>query len=198
MLFIKFKILDSSNYNDFQRLFFHMNTIREFRDKYEVEKVDLENLAWDDMNDEEMKEVFDKLDGTYQKKQEEARFKKNIPDYANTFLMHYLKNVDNDINGNLIDKDIMSIWNYLEFGFEVNMDSIKKINNDLGIVKFSTCNYPFGGMDRFLITLKSFNLIPIECFNGFSITEFDWKSNFEFVTNELPEKTEAYLSKIKK
>ncbi len=108
--------------------------------------------------------------------------------------MHYLKDVDNDVNGNLIDKDIMSLWNYLEYGFEVNMCSIKKLNDELGIIKLSTSNYPFGGMERFLITLKSFNLIPLECFNGFSIIEFDWTSNFDFVTSELPEKTKEYLS----
>ncbi len=68
MLFIKFKILNSSNYQDFQKLFFHMDDIRKYSDKYEVEKVNLENLDWDEMNDDEMKIVFDKLDGTYQKK----------------------------------------------------------------------------------------------------------------------------------
>ena len=194
MLFVKFKILSSTHYNDFQKLFYHMNDIRKFSETYEVEELDLENLAWDDMSDEEMKEVFDKLDGTYQKKQEEERFRKYIPNYANAYLLDYLKSIDHDINGNLIDKDIMSIWNYLEFGFEVNMDSIKKLNDELGIVKFSTANYPFGGLDRFIITLKSFNLIPKECFNGFSIKEFDWKSDFEFITTESPEKTKDYLS----
>ena len=82
----------------------------------------------------------------------------------------------------------------MEYGFEVDLDNLEKINERSGVVEFSTGNYPFGGIERFLITLRAFDLIPTECFDGFNICEFDWLSDFEYNTINLPEKTKAYLN----
>ena len=64
-------------------------------------------------------------------------------------------------------------------------------------MEFSTGNFPFGGMERFLMVLKAYDLVPVECFNGFTIYEFDWISEFEHNAIELSEKTIKYLKKIK-
>ena len=74
----------------------------------------------------------------------------------------------------------MSIFNYLEFGFDVDLNCLEVFKKDKGIIKFSTGNFPFGGLERFFITLKAFQLIPIECFDGFSVNQIDWKSDFDY------------------
>ena len=70
-----------------------------------------------------------------------------------------------------------------------------KLNEDVGIIKLSTGNYPFGGLERFFMTLKAFDLSPIECFNGFTVFEFEWTSEFEYEGIILSEKTKRYLTK---
>ena len=77
----------------------------------------------------------------------------------------------------------------MEYGFEVDMINLKKINQDTGIVEFSTGNYPFGGLDRFIITLAAYNLKPIMCFDGFNKCEITWNSLYQYNLNILP-KTE--------
>ena len=78
-------------------------------------------------------------------------------------------------------------------GFEVEMDHLKKLDNTIGLVEFSTGNFPYGGMERFLMVLKAFGFIPLECYNGFTIYRFDWTSDFRHEAIDLSEKTKKYL-----
>ena len=93
-----------------------------------------------------------------------------------------------------MDEDTPKL-NYLEYSFEVDLDALDKLKEDVGIIKLSTGNYPFGGLERFFMTLKAFDLSPIECFNGFNVFEFDWTSEFDYDGIILSEKTKRYLTK---
>tara|TARA_R110001599_G_scaffold318898_1_gene528612 strand:+ start:12863 stop:13213 length:351 start_codon:yes stop_codon:yes gene_type:complete len=111
-----------------------------------------------------------------------------------THLKGYLQD-DNEKLGALGIQEVLSIFNYIEFDFEVDMDKLEKFNAQSGIVECSTGNYPFGGLERFLITLRAYGLTSTECFDGFNICEYEWNSNFEYNTTELPERTKAYLNR---
>lgn len=194
MLFIKFKIQDKSKYTDFKNLFKHMVAVRQPNFRFEEE--DASDFDWDAMTDAEMEEALKKIDESDDENgQQVNRYKILIPGYANAFLERYLK-IDADKLGVLGIEKVLSILNYLEFDFEVDMNKLKKLDEYLGIVEFSTGNFPFGGTERFLMTLKAFDLIPIECFDGFSILEYNWTSDFEFDATELPEQTKVYLEKL--
>ena len=85
--------------------------------------------------------------------------------------------------------------NYLECGFEVDLNCLEEQQGNIGIAKFSTGNYPFGGLERFIMVLHAFDILPTECFDGFAINQFKWTSNFDYDLIELPEKTKQYLKK---
>ena len=149
---------------------------------------------WDSMQTQEevdaaVKELSDYLD----QEPEAHRYKELIPDYVAELLDNYIQ-ADNEKLESLGIQNVLSVFNYLEYGFEVDLDNLEKINERSGVVEFSTGNYPFGGIERFLITLRAFDLIPTECFDGFHICEFEWLSDFEYNTINLPEKTRAYLN----
>ncbi|WP_338395474.1 hypothetical protein [Fulvitalea axinellae] len=135
----------------------------------------------------------DKFDGLT--KNESERYKTFIPDYADTFLESFFEFDQERAGGLGFNKS--NILNYLEHSFEVDLNNLEKQNENKGIVEFSTGNYPFGGIERFLITLKAFDLVPEECFDGFSVVAFDWVNEFEFNTIELPDRTEEYLKNRK-
>jgi hypothetical protein len=183
MLYIKFKIPNQETFTDFQKLYLHMVEVRtpdfEFDDK-------TEEINWAKITEAEMEAIFD------ENLQQEKRYEAFFPDYANTFLERYLQ-FDNDKAGALGLQGKSSIMNYLEHDFEVDMNNLEKLNEDFGLVEFSTGNYPYGGLQRFLMVLKAFKLIPAECFNGFTIYEFDWVSDFVYNSIEFPEKTKEYL-----
>ncbi|MCE7995648.1 MAG: hypothetical protein HEP71_26960 [Roseivirga sp.] len=195
MLYIKFDIQDSSKFMAFEKLYAHMVKVRQ--PGFEFEEEEVPEFDWDNMTPEEVdkgvKELHSLLD---EDEQELKRYKELIPDYANAFLKRYLQ-VDNDKAGVLGMLETLSILNYLEYGFEVDMDNLDKIDESSGQVEFSTGNYPYGGMERFLMVLKAFGLMSTECYNGFTVYEFDWASDFEHEAIELPEKTKAYLAKMK-
>jgi len=191
MLYIKFNIQDPSKYTAFQKLYTHMVKIRQ--PDFEFEEEEAPQFDWDKMAQEEINEALEKLfEFNNQGKSEFKRYQKFIPDYANSFLEKYL-GLDNEHLGSLGVLDTTSILNYLEYGFEVDMNDLEKQNAKQGIVKFSTGNYPFGGLERFFMVLKAFALLPIECYNGFTIYEFEWVSEFEYNSIEQPEKTRKYL-----
>ena len=144
-----------------------------------------------------MQDAFNKMcDSVNPEIQEKDRYKLHIPDYANSFFETYL-NVDNENLGNHGISGVLSIFNYLEFGFEVDFNNLEVISDNNEIVEFSTGNFPLGGLDRFFITLKGFSIIPTACFDGFSVNQINWNSDFEFDFIELAEETEVYLKKIK-
>ncbi len=184
MLYIKFKIPNQEAFTDFQKLYLHMVEVRkpgfEFDD--ETDKID-----WANITEAEMDALFD------EDLQQVKRYNAFFPDYANSFLERYLE-FDNEKAGALGLLNKASIMNYLEQSFEVDMDKLEKLNEDFGIVEFSTGNYPFGGLERFFMVLKAFKLIPIECFNGFTIYEFDWINDFDYKAIEFPERTKEYLN----
>ncbi|WP_405222854.1 hypothetical protein [Dokdonia sp. Asnod1-B02] len=196
MLFIKFKIHDSVKYLDFQRLYDHMVKVRQPNFKFDEVGPEFD---WDSMQTQEeidiaLIELNAFLDQQVQP--ELFRCKKLIPGYASTFIECYLK-ANNENFSSFNYQDILSIFNYLEFGFEVDLDSLQKENESLGIVRFSTNNYPFGGMERFLITLSAFNLQPIACFDGFNESEIKWPSQFTFnivISNKTRYK--SYIDKL--
>jgi len=203
MLYIKFKIKNPSKYIDFQKLFDHMVATRQvgFQFDNEVsEEVEEPEHDWDNMNDDEIQNV---INGWFEETSnskpihtpEMKRYQQLIPAYASDFLDLYL-GFDKQRAGDFAFH-ALSIFNYLESTFEVDMDNLKKQSDTIGIIEFSTGNYPFGGMERFLMTLKAFDLIPTECFNGFTIYEFNWTSAFEHDAIEFPEKTKEYLLSFK-
>lgn len=194
MLYIKFKIQDASKFEDFEKLYQHMVNVREPGFQFEEEPTP--NFDWDNMTDKEMQATIEALlDSGDQNIIDAKRYKKLIPNYAHDYLENY-QEYDNDKLGQLGILDTKSILNYLEYGFEVFFTKLEQQNNNLGLIEFDTDNYPFGGLERFIMVLGAFNLTPVECFNGFSIQEFEWRSPFEYTSIDLPEKTKIYLKEI--
>lgn len=184
MLYIKFRVTSKEKFTDFQKLFLHMKQVRE--PDFEFEEEEIPEIDWANTTPEEIDRIMDESDP------ELKRYKDFIPDYANTFLESYLSFDHSRVQ--IYKEDVLSILNYLEFGFEVDMDSLESINENECLIEFSTGNFPFGGLDRFLMVLKAFDFIPYECFNGFTIFTFNWISKFEYDGIEDSEKTKAYLN----
>ena len=190
MLYISFNILDTLKFKDFKNLHKHMVNVR--KPNYEFPD-DSPKIDWDSKQTQEevdiaVKELSDYLDIA----PEIHRRKAFIPDYAITYLEKYI-NADNAKLEALGLQNVDSIFNYLEYGFEVDIDNLEKLNANSALINFSTGNYPFGGIERFIITLKAFGLTATECFDGFTISKIEWLSDIEYKTTELPEKTKAYL-----
>ncbi|SFN96148.1 hypothetical protein SAMN04487989_10799 [Bizionia echini] len=180
MVYIKFTIKNDSTFTDFQILYNHLIAIRQPGFK-EDEGPDYE---WDDMTEEEVDIALEELNAFLDTSPEHHRYNKFIPDYAKEYLEKYVEFDNNKIEA-FGTHDVLSVFNYLEYGFEVDMHNLKKTNEQFAIVEFSTGNYPFGGLERFLITLKAFNLTPFEYFDGFDVCEITWYSNFEYNTKKI-------------
>lgn len=187
MLYIKFNIEDRYKFEDFKKIYKHMVMVRQPDFKFDDKGPDFD---WDSMKEEEVDIALIELNNflDQQAEPEKYRCKELFPSYVNEYIKDFFKEENNNIEqlGNL---DTLSIFNYLEYGFEVDMSNLKKINQDTGIVEFSTGNYPFGGLDRFIITLAAYNLKPIMCFDGFNKCEITWNSLYQYNLNILP-KTE--------
>lgn len=195
MLYIKFQIKDTLKYNDFLKLYKHMLNVREPGFKFK-EEPPLE-FDWDNMTQEEVNEATEKiLDSSDERVIETKRYQKFIPPYAHQFLESYLER-DNDALGELGILDSRSLLNYLEYGFEVFFTKLETQPNSSGRITFETDNYPFGGLERFIMTLLAFDITPTECFDGFAVNAFESLPNSKYNWIELPEQTKAYLKKIK-
>lgn len=195
MLYIKFQIKNNLKYNDFLKLFEHMLNVRQ--PSFEFEEEPPLEFDWDNMTQEEVNEATEKiLDSCDQNVIEIKRYQKFIPPYAHQFLESYLQR-DNNKLGELGVLDSRSLLNYLEYGFEVFFTKLDSENNHYGIVTFETDNYPFGGLERFIMTLLAFEITPTECFNGFTVNKFEWLPNSEYHWVELPEQTQDYLNKMR-
>jgi len=196
MLYVKFKIQDPSKFEDFEKLYRHMDKVRQPGFQFEEEPTP--EFNWDNMTEPEMNAAIEALlDSGDQNIIEAKRYQKLIPNYANDYLEKYQQH-DNDKLGQLGILNTKSLLNYLEYGFEVFFTKFEQQNKTFGCIEFSTDNYPFGGLDRFLMVLCAFNLTPIECFNGFVIHEFKWLSPFDYTTIDFPEKTNSYLKRNRK
>lgn len=171
MLYIKFNISAIHKYQDFQKLYRYLDELRE---KSET--------TW-----EETLEEWE----TPGKYQDQDFWEKLMPAYARSFLGGYFAG---DITKReLSSTDLSSIANYLEFGFEVDFDELTLFNPKEGQVNFTALGFPYGGMQRFLMVLKAYGLLPVECYNGFTVYAFDWTTPFDHEPIELPEKTKIYL-----
>ncbi|GGG45031.1 hypothetical protein [Bizionia arctica] len=195
MLYIKFEIHDPPKFEDFQKLYDHMVKVRQAGFKFDDKGPEFD---WDTMSEEEIDVAMEELNAflDQQVEPEKHRCKELMPNYVTVFLESYLQS-DSENLESFGSYDVFSIFNYLEFGFEVDMESLKKINEHLGIVAFSTGNYPFGGMERFLMTLAAYNLKPVACFDGFHECELIWRSRFDYESVILLKKQNG-LQKIKK
>lgn len=193
MLYVKFKIQDEEKFADFQKLYEHLVKVRQEDFEFYEDKSDLD---WDNMTAEEMDKIFETMfDKVSPEAEELKRYEQNIPSYSNAFFESYIKGDDTEV-GNLDKQEVLSIFHYLEFDFEVDFNKLSELQDNLGIVEFSTGNFPFGGLEQFFITLRSFDLIPTSCFDGFSVNEINWTSNFEYDLKEQSKQTKVYLKKF--
>lgn len=184
MLYIIFKINEKEKFKDFLVVYNYMLDVRrlEYKEKEDDFKID-----WATATEEEMNAFWD-----------EDRPKITIFDtlfttYASQFLLRFFDS--ENATSAFINENKVSFINYLQAGFEVCFDGLEELKDNKFMIKFSTGNYPFGGLDRFLITLKAFDLLPIECFNGFDVVQIIWTSEFKYEANVLSEKTKMYLLK---
>ena len=188
MLFIKFTIGDMEKYQDFRKVYEHMIMTRE--PGFEFEEEEALHSDWDSTSNSEVYEDISTSLLATKHPEEERRWFALIPDYAQKYLASYL-GYDMSRAGAL-SFSMLGILNYLEFSMEVEMNNLQIIKNLTGLVEFSALAYPYGGMERFLMVMKAFDLIPIECFNGFTVYEFDWVSEFTHEAIDLPEATRRY------
>lgn len=195
MLYIKFDIQDASTYQDFQKLYDHMVAVRQ--PDHIFDDNEGPHFDWDGMTQEEVDASLEILNAFLDETPEARRYKNLIPEYAHLFMGRYLQGAHQTLETLDID-DMLMLFNYLEFGFEVDLNRFEKLQENFGIIEFSTGNYPFGGLERFYITMKAFGLIPTECFDGFTISELLWESAFDYTAKEVPERTEEYLSHYRK
>jgi len=194
MLYIKFDIQDTSSYQDFQKLYDHMVAVRQPDHTFDDEGP---HFDWDSMTQKEVDTSLEILNAFLDEAPQARRYKSFIPEYAHLFIGQYLQGTHQTLKTLNID-DMLSLFNYLEFDFEVDMNRLEKVGETSGIVEFSTGNYPFGGLERFFITLKAFGLIPTECFDGFTIAALQWESAFEYTASQFPERTKEYLRTYRK
>jgi hypothetical protein len=141
---------------------------------------------WDNMPEDKVADAVDELNKFLDEQVEPEiyRLKELIPNYANVFLKNYLLE-DSKESIHFSSPDVLSIFNYLEYGFEVELDNLKVLESSAGIAEFSTNNYPFGGLERFIMTLMAFGLKPIACFDGFNECEINWTSQFNYESTAL-------------
>ncbi|MCV6630107.1 MAG: hypothetical protein OIF50_09625 [Flavobacteriaceae bacterium] len=179
MLYIQFEIKNNNKYAAFQKLYAHLVAIRQ--PDFEESPPEFD---WDYLSDAETVTALEAIDTFYDEDlRAMQRYQEWIPDEVAAILWQY---VGED------EESLGDFWNYLEYGFEVDFDALETSNANRGIICFSTGNYPFGGLDRFLITLGAFELLPNEAFNGFSVIAINWQDPFDFEVTELPDKTARY------
>jgi hypothetical protein len=172
MLYIKCKISFPENVIAFQKFYKYL-----LKDKKEVYQM----KAYEDFMDLE-----DRLQERALKLYDEY-FPLKAQSFINDFLEY--EGGFNEIKG----ESITSLFSYLDVDFEVDFTNLV-IENDILCINFSTGNYPYGGMRRFLMVIKAFGGEPIECFNGFDVYEFKWTSKYEHKAKVLKDKTKSYLN----
>ncbi|SDR98641.1 hypothetical protein SAMN05216503_1605 [Polaribacter sp. KT25b] len=183
MLYIKFAIKSQEKFIAFKEVYNHMCAVR--KPGYQEEE---KTIDWETATDEEIDHFMD------EDKPKIELFNQLFPVYAQEFLRNYFSY--DKSKSILVRADILSFFNYLEYGFEVDLDALEKQKENEVIVKFSTGNYPYGGMERFLMTLKAFELNPIECFDGYNVYLFQWTSDYEHDAIILSEKTKEYITSL--
>lgn len=185
MLYIKFAIKSQEKFIAFKKVYNHMCAVRE--PGYQ-EKEDSVTIDWETATEKEIDAFMD------EDRPKIELFNSLFPEYAKQFLSNYFS-YDNS-KSILVNSEILPFFNYLEYDFEVDLHALEKQHKKEGIVKFSTGNYPYGGMERFLMTLKAFELHPTECFDGFEVYQFDWISEYEHEAINLPDKKVKYIESL--
>lgn len=79
------------------------------------------------------------------------------------------------------------ILQYLQVDLEVNFTACKKLEEAKGIVRFETGNYPYGGMDRLIYFIKTFDCVATEIYNGFDVNSVEWLDDGEFKCEVIPQ-----------
>ncbi|OAB78921.1 DUF2764 family protein [Cochleicola gelatinilyticus] len=196
MLYINFEIGDTAKYKDFEKLYAYMVEIRQPDFKFDDTGPEFD---WDTIPEDEVENALEELN-TYLDQQVEPevyRCKEKLPEYVREFLKHYLQHTSESPEY-ISDRDVVSIFNYLEFDFEVAMENLLTTDEYSGVVQFSTGNYPFGGLERFIATMAAYQIKSISCFDGFNHCELHWTSayDFEFIPKSKNTKRTSKVAKI--
>lgn len=194
MLYIKFHITDSKKFTAFETLFDFMVKCRDYNFKFE--EPEEEEIDWNSLSEEEVDRILDEEEEREMNPNylETKMIREIIPQYALEFLQSFAT-YDQQVAGNF-GFDLDGILNYLITDFEVELDQLESTDSSNGMIAFSTGNYPFGGLERFFISLRAYGFIPFECYNGFEVVSIQWNSHFEYEVQELPKKTKDYLSQF--
>ena len=180
MLYIKFTIENPKKLTNFNAVYQHMCAVR--TPGYQEKEA---TIDWETATDADIEYYMD------EERPKIELFNQLFPMDTQQFLSGYF---EPDSQKSALERaDILPFFNYLEYDFEVDLDALDLLENKEAIIKFSTGNYPFGGMDRFIMTLKAFELNPIECFDGFNVFQFEWITDYEYDALILSEKTTEYL-----
>lgn len=192
MLFITFTISNPEKYTDFCMLYEALVKVRTLEQTQT--KSDLSSINWDTLDQNDMDALLDDF------MDEDAPLRNKytalLPSYVQTFIEKQWQHEYQDITD--FDEQKINLYSYLETDFEVEFKELQKINTSKGIITFETGNFPFGGLDRFIMVLQAYKLVPEQCYNGFTVFKFHWKSVYEFEAIELPEETAEYLKSFKK
>ena len=184
MLYIKFTITYPEKMTAFSALYEHMRAVR--TPGYQEKEA---TIDWHTATDAEIDDFMDEDTPKI------ALFHQLFPAYAQQFLSGYFSYENN--KSRLVREDLLPFFNYLEYGFEVDLYPLEWLSSHEVLLKFATGNYPYGGMDRFLMTLKAFELRPVECFDGFEVYQFLWTTDYEHDALVLKEKTTEYIASFK-
>ncbi len=159
MLYIKFRRNSKAYYAEFLTLFEHLQKVRSIG----MEAIDKSyfNLDWEHVSADEFEALTDINYPKYK------RIEEYFPPAVQENLLQYSNSVT------VKNEYLLEILNYLEVGFEVDLNEMEQLNETTWQVHFSTGNYPFGGIDRFIIVLKAFGLMPFEYFDGFKTVSLD-------------------------
>lgn len=113
-----------------------------------------------------------------------------IPKYSKKYLEGFYKHVN--ALSDAVQEDFSTMINYLEFGLDADFIDLKILNPTTSQVDFAALGFPYGGMHKLLIFLKSYDFVPKEIYNGSAVCELNWTGKYTYDTVELPEKTKAY------
>ncbi|MDW3193795.1 MAG: hypothetical protein R8G66_15595 [Cytophagales bacterium] len=188
MLYIKFAINDAAKFTDFQQLYAHMEQVRQPGFRFEEEEKAEPDIDWANMTQEEIDEAYEAVENS--PTTEEKRYQELIPDYVKRCFERYAKY--DEVRYGMFSFQPAEMLNYLEYGFETALVKLEMTDSSHGLFEFAPYGYPFGGLDRFLMTLRGYELTPLESYNGFEVIEFEWSSEFDYTVTEFPERTKAY------
>lgn len=72
------------------------------------------------------------------------------------------------------------MMDYLQINLEVEYKELKEIKPEKGRLEFLPLSYPYGGMDRLIIFLKTFDCKATKIDSGFGIKKVIWIADLDF------------------